>query len=385
MTAIYVVLLRQKQKGAWIEAKANKPANPEESGVPGGDEKVWLFAGPTMTPKENHAIKMAHYPTLISRLFVLVFYKGLLFNTKVLLCSVKNRKWTIEHDFKEHQIYEMVETSPFILMAKLDGEFIEFTIPNMNLENDSFLDPSDFHIKFNSVNKTIEEADWKGRDIKGDNDKIISLLVTALAFWAHPQTHIAAEKSAREISEKHVDALEPSGRFVVALHDGLLYGGKSPINGAHSLNIGGMGKSGIQSAMNTKLPHVFDPKKMQFRYYKFLMGSRMSLMKRMEEFNIDVNAEFLFNNMIVHSVDHHLLHGHLRNRTWSMDGGTSIKSYWRSKVFSTIWVRDLSTPMIEEKIGRLNAKKHPFYNALYNDLVPMDKELANCVIASTSF
>jgi len=68
-----------------------------------------------------------------------------------------------------------------------------------------------------------------------------------------------------------------------------------------------------------------------------------------------------------------------------MDGGQSIKSYWKSVMFANIWVSDLDNILEEEKIGKLSAKKYPFYNAVYNDLAKADKELADCILASTSF
>ena len=90
--------------------------------------------------------------------------------------------------------------------------------------------------------------------------------------------------------------------------------------------------------------------------------------------------------MIVHSVDHHFLYQKLsRINGWSLDGGTSVKSYWRSQVFLAVWVRHVVSPFEEEKIGKLAARKYPFYADLYRDLAEIDQELADCILASTSF
>ena len=54
-------------------------------------------------------------------------------------------------------------------------------------------------------------------------------------------------------------------------------------------------------------------------------------------------------------------------------------------MFVNVWVSDVNSPMDQEKIGKLNPKKYPFYNEVYTELAKLDKELADCILASTSF
>jgi hypothetical protein len=111
-----------------------------------------------------------------------------------------------------------------------------------------------------------------------------------------------------------------------------------------------------------------------------------SVHKNIRKFNLEVNPEFLFNNIVVHSVDHHLIYQSLNKIPyWSIDGGISINSYYRSQVFISIWLHHIATPLEEERIGKLSATEYPFYHALYRDLKELDQELADCILASTSF
>jgi hypothetical protein len=276
--------------------------------------------------------------------------------------------------------------TPLLVMAKIEDNVLEFTIPEMSLTSRKGLSPSGLHMIFDFQTKTIKKAALRGEDLFGDNDKILGLMVLALTLWAHPQTHIVAEMSAREIARKNVSELEPSNRFVGPLHDGLFYGTYSPLTKEHFLTINVDKKSAIESATKIRMSHRIDKNKMQFRYFNFIMKARASIHKNIKKFNLDVNPEFLFNNIVVHSVDHHFLYQNLSKIPyWSLDGGTSLKSYFRSQVFLSVWVHHVATPLEEEKIGKLSAKDYPFYNAVYQDLKEIDQELADCILASTSF
>lgn len=271
-------------------------------------------------------------------------------------------------------------------MAEMKDGFIEFIIPQMPLTTRKGLNISGFHLVFDIKNKTIVKSELDGENITGDNNKITSLMIVALVMWAHPQTHIVSEISAREIARKNISELEPSNRFVVALHDGLFYGPNSPLTKNHFFSMNMDKKSSIESATKIRMSHSIDKNKMQFRYFNFLMKARASVHKNIRRFNLDVNPEFLFNNIVVHSVDHHPLYQNLSKIPyWSLDGGTSLKSYFRSQAFLSVWVHHVATPLEEERIGKLSAKDYPFYNAVYQDVKKIDQELADCILASTSF
>ncbi len=375
--------IRSYAISGWKIAQHEQPSS--ESGTPGDYEKKWLFAGPPVNRKQEIHLMLAHYPKMMLRFFRLMLYKGPQFLTHVVKYRIKHGKWGVSPTFSDEDLYNVFINSPLLLMANYEGDNIGFTIPDMPLTMNEGVNPAGLELVFNVKMKTIVSAKHQSKEILGDNGTIASLLITTLAFWAHPQTHVAAEKSAREIASKKIEGLEPSNKFVVALHYGLLYYSNSPISPNHSLSTNVNRVSGIESSTTIPLKHVFDPRKMEFRYYNFLMQSRGVVAKHLKEFELDVNLDFLFNNMVVHSVDHYLLYQNISKEIWNMDGGQSIKSYWKSVMFANIWVSDLDNILEEEKIGKLSAKKYPFYNAVYNDLAKADKELADCILASTSF
>ena len=105
----------------------------------------------------------------------------------------------------------------------------------------------------------------------------------------------------------------------------------------------------------------------------------------LKKYELDASLDLLFNNMVVHSVDHHLIYQNAAKHMWDLDGSGSLMSFWKSIMFVNVWVSDVNSPMDQEKIGKLNPKKYPFYNEVYTELAKLDKELADCVLASTSF
>ena len=358
---------------------------PREKGVPGGPAKRWLFTGAVMNSKQTRHQKMVHHPMIILKGLRLTFVKRFRFFWFKLKSKIKTGKWKIGHNITEQKIYDITTSGPLLLVSKFDGDLLSVTTPKMPISDLTDLDPSNFHMVLNIKTKKVDSAVWNGENLENDYGMIFSLLMATLIVWVHPQTHVASEMSAREIAKKKIEALEPSNRFVLALHDGLLYSSRSPLSSNHTLCINIDRQFVINTAVELRMPHNLNPDKMQFLYYRYLMESRAILIEKLKKYNLNVQPDFLFNNMIVHSIDHYLLYKHLSTCIWSMDGSDTNDSYWQSQIFSTVWVSDLESPFQKERIRKLSQKKFPFYKDLYTELVPLDKELSNCILASTSF
>lgn len=380
----YIVYSNFLSAKGW-QLATNEQWPPRESGEAGSFEKRWLFTGPRMNDKQNRHQKMVHHPKLFFRSMYLHAVKGTNFVFLLTKAKITTGKWKVKHNITEAKIYKVLTEGPFLMISKFDGDLLRFTSPKMPSSDSTVLDPSNFELVLNVEKKGIESAAWNGKNISEDYGLILSLVNAMLIIWVHPQTHVASELSAREIANKKIDALEPSNRFVLALHDGLLYSKHSPLKEKHPLHINVDRQFVINAAVNLKMPHVFDSKKMQFRYYRYLMEARGILIEKLKKHELEVHPDLLFNNMVVHSIDHYLLYKNLKSLIWSMDGKDTNESHWRSQVFSTVWVSDLESIWQKERIKKLNSKKYPFYRDLYNDLLPLDKELSNCILASTSF
>ncbi len=380
----YLLYFRILSAQGWKLA-TNEPWPPRESGETGSFENRWLFTGPRVNSKQNWHQKMVHHPHLFLRAFYLHTVKGTKFVTLLIKAKIKTGKWKVSHNITEKKIYDIMTNGPFLMIAEMEGDLLKFTCPKLPVSEKTALDPSNLTISLNVKKEGIEHVTWNGEDISDDYGLILSLVLAMLIVWVHPQTHVASELSAREIATKKIEALEPSNRFVLALHDGLLYSEYSPLTENQSLHINIDRQFVINSAVNLKMPHIFAPEKMQFQYYRYLMESRGILIKKLKEHGLEVQPDLLFNNMIVHSIDHYLLYKHLKPCVWSPDGKDENRSYWKSQVFCTVWVSDLESILQKERIRKFSSKKFPFYKDLYNDLVPLDKELSDCILASTSF
>jgi hypothetical protein len=380
----YRIYIRRLEIKGWKMA-AEDLWSPREPGKPGDHETRWLFTGPAMNSYQNqHKIK-THHPITFIRSMRTAAVKGSLFAYLKMKAKLKTGEWKVSHNITEQDVYNIATNGPLLMIAKLDGDLLSFTTPEMPANDKTFLDPSNFTLVVDVKNKNVHSASWKGNDLNGDYGKIMSLLIAMLIIWVHPQTHVASELSAREIAKKNLEHLEPSNRFVLALHDGLLFSKHSPLTQNNPLFINVDRQFVIDCAINLKMPHIFDPNKMQFSYYRYLIEARGILIGKLKKYDLDVQPDLLFNNMIVHSIDHYLLYKHLSGCIWSMDGQDTNESYWRSQVFSKVWVRDLETPLQKERIRKLNRKKYPFYGELYDELKPLNKELSDCILASTSF
>ena len=126
-----------------------------------------------------------------------------------------------------------------------------------------------------------------------------------------------AEESARDIMRANCYALEPSARFVLALHHGLIYNPTSPAGStANPLHMMARLDSLFDSLL-TPMHHTFDDNKALIsRYYHFIVRSREVTARTVRRFGLEADPYLLWHNMVAHAVDHNLMYEALDNEYW---------------------------------------------------------------------
>jgi hypothetical protein len=130
-----------------------------------------------------------------------------------------------------------------------------------------------------------------------------------------------------------------------------------------------------------------DPRKCSFSpAFRFLLEGHKACYDFVSEmgFTPRVSAEYLFHNVVVHSIDHKAayrclssLHG-----AWSFDGSGTLRSYVQSLVFYYFWVPPQLNLFEEERVSHTGLS---FYKKLYARLSVVDPVRCNDMITSCSF
>lgn len=388
----YIKWSRTLLKVSWEEAISKKPAIQHfkvASPTTGDPKHKWLFNGPNCTKAQFILHRVVHGPTILYRLSKLFIFDLPLLGKNILVHRLRCGNWNWDPEIKDEHIFDLITNSSLLITSKVsvDNKQLVFEAPaNIPLETLAGFKPAGLQIQLDIAQKKIINAQWNDQQIKGDNDLIACFIVQLILHWGHPQSHALSERSAREIANKQVKALEPSHRYVTALHSGLLYSSISPIHQTDHFFSTMAKRDTMLESIRIPIPHILDRNKTQFKYYYFLYKSRCALVKCLAKHKIDVNPEYLFNNMIIHSLDHYLSYKYLgKMKAWTMDGSKSIASYFRAKVTWAIWTPDYESWIESQRIGKLNPHKYPFYHDLYKELVVIDAEMADSILASTSF
>lgn len=232
--------------------------------------------------------------------------------------------------------------------------------------------------------KKLEKADIKDKRLR--NELVLTGLALASATWTHTPIHISSEKCARAIAKNpsELKSIQESGRFTVALHDGLLFGAMSPapVDGCKSILTAGFNEEDtFEYSRNKKIIHDLDPRKMQFRYFKFLYEARMAMIQLVKKHEIKISPELMFNNMIVHSVDHYSYSEILKNVDFPL-GGNGLGAYLNAMTFLWVWIMPIGSIFRDECIS---TSKKPFYKQLYEKCAAVDKDYADNIFYSTSY
>jgi hypothetical protein len=372
----------------WEEAKEierNRDIANENTMVTGNTENMWLFAGPIGTKNQTRHHKIVHSVVYFPRrLLLYTIHKPALF-FKILRSKIVEAD-SFNPNINDEKIYNLFTESQLINIAEYCGNNkLTLKIPDdLPLTTTFGLKPAGFYIELDVSNKKILVADLRGTNLLGDNDMIACVLVHLIAHWLHPFTHISCEKSAREIAKINDIELEKSIRYVIPLHDHLIYEKRSPLVSGHSSSTE-VKRDTVFKTLLIEPKFIWQEDKKIFKYYKFQIEAKNVLASILEKFNKEVNLENFFQNSIVHSVDHYVAYKRCNDLVcWTIDGSKSKKSYFKSQNFIQTYTRHYATILEEERIGKLNSNKYPLYSELYNRLAKLDKEYADNITCSTS-
>lgn len=346
------------------------------------DNRV-LFTGPRAKLIELIDLGLAHAPMFMYRLYEVTMYRILPFSWKYL--TTKNYVNTTVTDAV---IFDALTNCSLLTMTKIDasGEKLSCQLPSdfvCTTMRDGFC-PAGLEIVMDIKEKKLEKADIKDKRLC--NEQVLASIAVATSTWAHTQIHLAAEKCAREITKKPslLKEIKESGRYTVALHDGLLFGPISPAAvGAPPtiLSLGLNQEEFFEYAQKEKLPHDLDRRKMQFRYFNFLFKARKVTFELVKKHQIAINPEYVFNNVVLHSVDHYSYSDILKYVDFPF-GGCDLRGYCNAIVFIWLWTMPIGSFFRNECISTSNK---PFYKELYSKCAVIDKDYADHMFYSTSF
>eukprot|EP00559_Dactyliosolen_fragilissimus_P005404 CAMPEP_0184867680 /NCGR_PEP_ID=MMETSP0580-20130426/27465_1 /TAXON_ID=1118495 /ORGANISM="Dactyliosolen fragilissimus" /LENGTH=424 /DNA_ID=CAMNT_0027368103 /DNA_START=236 /DNA_END=1510 /DNA_ORIENTATION=- len=248
---------------------------------------------------------------------------------------------------------------------------------------------SDLTIIFLQKERRIIRATHQGNDVnpKLSSNMLFSIVASTAVDFCHIKSHIMAELSAKEITDKGIEALEPSARFVHGLHSGLLNSTTSPIVPESLLYSIGVTRQSLEDTFHIPMLHYNGPEKRSFHAYQFYIAARKSIATHLRSHNLKVSVEPLFQNMVIHSIEHHLYYEYLRHQHFSLDGSESFMSYVRSLLLIQFWTPPKINPIDDVRLCAVAqmSDTHTFYMDVYRDLKLVDPVLADHIITSTSF
>ena len=120
---------------------------------------------------------------------------------------------------------------------------------------------------------------------------------------------------------------------------------------------------------------------MQFRYFNFLFKARKVTFELVKKHQIAINPEYVFNNVVLHSVDHYSYSDILKYVDFPF-GGCDLRGYCNAIVFIWLWTMPIGSFFRNECISTSNK---PFYKELYSKCAVIDKDYADHMFYSTSF
>ena len=348
-----------------------------------------LFAGPRASIEELLHLSLAHFPGYCMH-FLKTIFRIVCFILTYLKTYWITKEWTFRNTtISDNSIYRFITETSLILMASVDdaGEHVSLKLPDdFTIKTLGGFCPAGLHVVMHIESRTIVEATLPGyRGTMLDKGIVFASLNLAFSLWIHTQSHVAAEKCAREIASKPTSlaSLRESSYHVVALHEALLYlWPTSPVsffNKGLLFFTGCDGPSFYAYTQAVKIPHNLDPSKLKlFPYFRYMYEGRRAV----HRLDLDVDAELLFNNIVVHSADHYNLYQLGKDVLYPFDGTFTFASYLKSVTFQHYWTPPVNSLFRDE---RLRCSDVPFYKALYEELSSIDKELADNTSKSCSY
>jgi hypothetical protein len=301
----------------------------------------------------------------------------------------KATRGTWATDITDEQILGFIEGSSGIIFSELleDGRTLVMRLPEqLPLETWDGRRIAGFELHVDTVDRKITRCTIEGASILGDNDQIFSIASMALTHWQHTKSHLMAEQAVLEVQRRGLEALAPSARFTLPLHDGLMNGPRSPLKGREVNWVAtSVMRDSAKASLAVDIEHFIDDRKVRFRFYDFLARSRVLFIQLARKHQLDVSFEAAFNNIVVHPVDHAQCHRLMKGMMWSIDRSGRFESYLRARFFAEVMSGPLTNPLCPEQLRDLDPEAHPFYAELYAGLREIDPQLADDALTSCSF
>jgi hypothetical protein len=347
----------------------------------------------------NHHMDMAHTPIYILKFLYLLIVDTPRFLLLRLLFSV------FHQDITNEQVFGLVANTSLILVAELSKDGTELSIaiprdtglalPTMLRFSPCLEQIEGLLIVFDVHTKSIKQATGgngepvQHRGKEGSrNAQLMSMLNMFVSMCIHPTCHASSERSAKEIGENKVTALEPSSRFVFSLHQGLFHEKLAPLADNYAgitSSPGGLKTIRRNMKNNPVPPHNLDGRKAKISpFYDWLSQGHGIIHKLVKKHRLNVNAEYLFQNIVVHSVDHYSCYSALKcmEGRFGFNGSMSLKDLFCAYVYINFWLLPVLNPFESELVGK---QSHPFYQELYEKMSKVNPDFAGKMLTSCSF
>ena len=118
------------------------------------------------------------------------------------------------------------------------------------------------------------------------------------------------------------------------------------------------------------------------QFLSFLVRGRGLVARHLAEKGIDVDAEALFNAMLVHPVDHDMAYRGLTDVRFSISDRRTPWKVFGAFMFRHMFLRGVLNPVAPNLLSTID---EPFYQDLYRDLVKVDPELAEHATACVMY
>ncbi|KAJ1630211.1 hypothetical protein T492DRAFT_1004845 [Pavlovales sp. CCMP2436] len=406
----YRMLVARLRGLAWEEAKrepassnsalpdahpfAHRREMPFESTTSNGVR--WTFCGPECSPMQSLHHQVLCVPAYMCRLATLPFALVPVI-VRVGLFRITGREtWLCATD---ECMFDMMTSTSAIIHCNIDqndgADKLVLVVPTrlMPERHRAEVGPDGLRVVFDVATKLILEVTPHVKRLE-----LCSIFVT-LTIAAHSLLHRSGESCAREIAAKGLLVLEPSSRFVVSLHTGLIHGATSPMK--HTRRPKRRSASLIdtetdittiwESAGVAVHPHKYDKALLQFRFYRFVAEARPIVRVLLAKYALDINAESFLHNACMHYLDHHNLYNCTQSSgvIWSYSASNSTWSYVVSNIWKHVWLQPLHWEFLEEhRLNRLGARGGEggaFYSELHAAIAKIDPEYARVIRVSCSF
>lgn len=326
----------------------------------------------------SFAWTLSHYPSYILRIITM----SIQYIPNMIYVTLKK---DIKYIIDDEVYYNILTDTSLLLISDINDDKLYLNAPDDLPGQLNGYSAAGISVVLDLNTKKIVLAKYKnGKDI--EKYMLLYLLSSIMIYYTHSFSHYAAEKNVREIISNNVSTLFKSARYTLALHDGLLHSKYSPfsISNIWPFSLPGSTVPMAEYLYKYKaiIPHKLKNK--NFMYIKYCLEARKIVIEQVKKYKLKINPEYLFINMIVHSLDHSRHYKHIQNLSlypWINENSFSFRSLMAGLSFFQLWVPTIDTLFDSEKLKYSN---EPFYKEIYTKLKNINQEYADTAVYSTS-